>query len=78
VSDSKHVTAHDLRRTFGNRWALRLHPLVLRAMMRHKSMETTLRYYVDLRLTQLGEALWGGQKGGQTQTETLGSVWLDR
>ena len=75
VSDTKHVTAHDLRRTFGNRWALRVHPLVLRAMMRHKSMETTLRYYVDLRLEQLGEALWGGQKGGQTQTETLASGW---
>lgn len=76
VSDSKHVTAHDLRRTFGNRWALRIHPLVLRAMMRHKSMETTLRYYVDLRLDQLGEALWGGsQIGSQTQIETLGGSW---
>lgn len=72
VSDSKHVTAHDLRRTFGNRWALKVHPLVLRSMMRHKSMETTLRYYVDLRLEQIGESLWsgGGQKGGQTATET--------
>lgn len=75
VSATKHVTAHDLRRTFGNRWALRLHPLVLRAMMRHASMETTLRYYVDLRLDQLGEALWGGQKGGQTQTEARRGGW---
>lgn len=78
VSKSKFVTAHDLRRTFGNRWALRVHPLVLRAMMRHTSMETTLRYYVDLRLDQLGEALWsnqGGQKGGQSQTEILASGW---
>lgn len=76
VSASKHLTAHDLRRTFGNRWALRVHPLLLRAMMRHRSMETTLRYYVDLQLDQLGEALWGGQKGGQTQTEMLASGWM--
>jgi integrase len=76
VSNSKFLSAHDLRRTFGNRWALRVHPLVLRAMMRHTSMETTLRYYVDLRLDQLGEALWGGsQTGSQTQTELLASGW---
>lgn len=76
VSDTKHLTAHDLRRTFGNRWALKVHPLVLRAMMRHKSMETTLRYYVDLRLDQLGEALWGGtQIGTKTQFETVASGW---
>lgn len=76
VSASKHLTAHDLRRTFGNRWALRVHPLLLRAMMRHRTMETTLRYYVDLQLDQLGEALWGGsQNGSQTQTEMLASGW---
>ena len=30
VSANKMITAHDLRRTFGQRWALRVHPLVLK------------------------------------------------
>jgi len=78
VGGTKHVTAHDLRRTFGNRWALRVHPLVLRMMMRHTAMETTLRYYVDLQLDQVGEALWattaanGNQIGNQTEHRKTG------
>lgn len=43
---SKFASAHDLRRSFGDRWADRVMPVVLRELMRHKSIETTLRYYV--------------------------------
>lgn len=44
---SKPATAHDLRRSFGERWARRVMPQVLMELMRHESIETTLRYYVD-------------------------------
>lgn len=58
VSESKHLSAHDLRRTFGQRWAIRLHPIVLQKIMRHSSMETTLRYYVNLKENELAESIW--------------------
>lgn len=58
VSDRKHVTAHDLRRTFGVRWALRVHPLVLKSLMRHSTIETTLRYYVSIDEQSMVDALW--------------------
>lgn len=76
VKGDKHASAHDLRRTFGNRWALRVHPLVLRAIMRHASMETTLRYYVDLRLEQLGDSLWASaQNSAQHGTGLTAGVF---
>jgi integrase len=40
------ATAHDLRRSFGFRWSRRVMPTVLRELMRHESIETTMRYYV--------------------------------
>ncbi len=42
----KYATAHDLRRSFGERWSARVMPQVLMELMRHESIETTLRYYV--------------------------------
>ena len=44
----KFASAHDLRRSFGNRWAKRAMPAVLQRLMRHENIDTTLRYYVDL------------------------------
>ncbi len=42
----KFASAHDLRRAFGERWAARVMPAVLKELMRQESIETTLRYYV--------------------------------
>lgn len=54
----KFASAHDLRRSFGTRWAQRVKkPLVLQKLMRHKSIETTLSYYVDLDADDLGDEL---------------------
>jgi len=53
----KHVTAHDLRRSFGTRWALRVHPLVLKKLMRHETLDTTLRFYVHLDDSQIADAI---------------------
>lgn len=48
ITDAKSVrtaTAHDLRRSFGYRWAERVMPADLQALMRHASIQTTMSYY---------------------------------
>lgn len=42
----KYAAAHDLRRSFGTRWASDVMPATLQQMMRHQSIETTRRSYV--------------------------------
>lgn len=54
----KFASSHDLRRSFGRRWALKVHPLVLQRLMRHKKLDTTLAFYVDLQSDELAEQLW--------------------
>ena len=44
---AKCASAHDLRRSFGDRWAERVMPPVLQKLMRHANIQTTLRYYVN-------------------------------
>jgi integrase len=55
----KFASAHDLRRSFGTRWAVRVRPITLQALMRHASIETTLKFYVDLHCDDVGAELWG-------------------
>lgn len=40
------ASAHDLRRSFGLRWSRRVMPPVLQELMRHESIETTMKFYV--------------------------------
>lgn len=42
----KYASAHDFRRSFGERWAARVMPAVLQQMMRHADITTTMKYYV--------------------------------
>lgn len=56
----KFCSAHDLRRSFGSRWALRVHPIVLKILMRHEDLSTTLKYYVDLDCDAVAEQLLRG------------------
>ena len=51
----KWASAHDLRRAFGTRWAPLMMPADLQRYMRHASIQTTMKYYVDLDLDQLGK-----------------------
>ena len=53
----KFASAHDLRRSFGERWAPRVMPQVLMELMRHESIETTLKYYVGRNAQNTAEAL---------------------
>lgn len=55
---AKYASAHDLRRSFGERWAKRIMPAVLQKLMRHSQIETTLRYYAGLDAESTADALW--------------------
>lgn len=54
----KFASAHDLRRSFGTRWSSRVKPAVLQLLMRHKSIETTLKYYVTHDADDVADGLW--------------------
>jgi integrase len=59
VNDSgKPASAHDFRRAFGTRWAMQVRPLTLKKMMRHESLETTMRFYIGLTGADAGAELW--------------------
>lgn len=67
----KFASAHDLRRSFGNRWAPRVMPLDLQRLMRHENIKTTTDYYLNLEPEGLAARLWaGGHTGGHTGAET--------
>jgi len=54
----KFASAHDLRRSFGTRWSGRVKPATLQLLMRHKSIETTLKYYVEQDADEVADELW--------------------
>lgn len=57
-SEGKFASAHDLRRSFGTRWAPRVKPATLQLLMRHRSIETTLKYYVAQDADEIADELW--------------------
>jgi len=67
-AEGKFASAHDLRRAFGTRWAPRVKPATLQLLMRHASIETTLRYYVAQDSDDVADELWAtwgeGEKAG--------------
>lgn len=73
----KYASAHDLRRSFGERWSTRVMPQVLMALMRHESIATTMRYYVGRNANTTADAVWEGYKRSQEGT-VLGTVAQNR
>ena len=57
-SEGKFASAHDLRRSFGTRWAPKAKPATLQLLMRHRSIETTLKYYVAQDTDEIADELW--------------------
>jgi integrase len=57
-AEGKFATAHDLRRSFGTRWASRVKPATLQLLMRHRSIETTMKYYVCQNSDEVADELW--------------------
>lgn len=64
----KFASAHDLRRAFGTRWASKLKPVELQQIMRHASIETTLKYYVRQDANTLAASLWNAAVGKQSES----------
>src|SRR5436190_20990040 len=58
----KFASAHDLRRSFGLRWASRVMPQVLMELMRHESIDTTMRYYVGRNAQSTAAVLWAAHR----------------
>lgn len=54
----KFASAHDLRRTYGTRWAPEVPTVVLKELMRHKSITTTEEYYLGLKAQAMAKELW--------------------
>lgn len=48
----------DLRRSFGYRYSRRVMPAVLRELMRHAKVETTIQYYVGNDAKRTAADLW--------------------
>ena len=55
---NKFASAHDLRRSFGFRWSRRVMPPVLKELMRHTDIATTIKYYVGVNAQATAEELW--------------------
>ena len=53
----KYASAHDLRRSFGTRWASRVMPFVLQELMRHSDIKTTQMYYTHLTADHLASTI---------------------
>ncbi|MBP60391.1 MAG: hypothetical protein CMJ62_02590 [Planctomycetaceae bacterium] len=62
TSKVKFASAHDLRRSFGERWANRIMPTDLMILMRHESIETTMRFYVGRNAQNTAKTLWEAHK----------------
>ncbi len=54
----KFASLHDLRRSFGQRWAERVPVHTLRELMRHESIDTTMAYYVGQGAQRTAELIW--------------------
>ena len=66
-ADDKCASAHDLRRAFGTRWAKRVKPATLKLLMRHRSIETAMKFYVDIDADDVAAELWA------TENESVGT-----
>jgi integrase len=68
----KYASAHDLRRSFGERWSERVLPKVLMELMRHESIQTTMRFYVGQNAQRTADAAWAAYEVAQARQQTGG------
>lgn len=54
----KFASLHDLRRSFGQRWDQKVLPQHLMQLMRHDSIETTLKFYAGNDACLAAKAIW--------------------
>ena len=70
----KTAGAHDFRRSFASRWATRVMPQILQALMRHSDITTTMKFYTHIRTADINDAIQIGEQirdseGEQTASE---------
>jgi integrase len=65
--EGKFASCHDFRRAFGTRWAKKVMPAILRRLMRHADIQTTMSYYVDLDAAEIADTLWQGFESEKAQ-----------
>lgn len=70
---TKYASAHDLRRSFGARWSLKVMPAVLQQLMRHENINTTMRFYVGHQAESVADALW---EAHETDAGTISGITL--
>ena len=68
---SKTATAHDFRRSFGSRWALKVMPQILQKLMRHEDIKTTMTFYAHLDSDLILKSILGDQKGDQNDSNQV-------
>jgi len=66
VAPKKFASAHDFRRTFGLRWAMKVRPAILMQLMRHASIATTLKYYAHVEAQTAADEIWRGETNDST------------
>lgn len=72
------ASAHDLRRSFRERWASKLMPKELMELLRRESIETTMRFYVGRNARRTASTLWEAYRGdGTLQPSGNSSVTVD-
>ena len=67
----KLASAHDLRRSVGQRWAARVMPQILMQLMRHKDFSTLMKFYVGSEAVAIADALWDAVS---KKDATLGNI----
>ncbi len=70
----KFASAHDLRRSFGERWSERVLPKVLMELMRHESIGTTMRFYVGQNAQRTADAAWAAYELAQARQQAAGKA----
>lgn len=72
----KFATAHDLRRAFGLRWSRRVMPAVLKQLMRHSNISTTMEFYANQNAETTATELWAvlGNTLGNTPAHTATAI----
>lgn len=71
LNRGKCVSAHDLRRSFGVRWSREVYPDDLQVLMRHASIETTMKYYTRQKSVVVAARIWkkGNLSGNNTKNK---------
>jgi len=75
-STASYASSHDLRRAFGTRWSRRVSSSILKELMRHETVLTTEKYYIDIDADSTAAMLAGLMNQGDTSGlgDTLGDT----